>query len=146
MHLIDANPLVIETALLWVKTLHLLFLKGDHEEVFYIIAKHIYDYGSEEIQSLWQVVEKRHVIPSKGNLGRLKTSFTYAFIELNQPSLDFTDTLLEVLRKGGDTDSNAAIVCSLIGATVGYSRIPSYFRHRILKYVVSFIQRERINW
>jgi|JI6StandDraft_1071083.scaffolds.fasta_scaffold18566_6 ADP-ribosylglycohydrolase len=131
MHLIDANPLVIETALIWVKALHLLFLKGDHEEAFYLISKSIYDSGSEELQNLWQIVEKGSIIPSKGNLGRLKTSFTYAFIELNQPTLNFTDTLIEVLRKGGDTDSNAAIVCSLIGAAVGYSSIPSYFRHKI---------------
>jgi ADP-ribosylglycohydrolase len=60
------------------------------------------------------------VISSKGNLGRLKTSFSYTFIELNKNKLNFTDTLIEVLRKGGDADSNAAIVCSMIGAAVGY--------------------------
>jgi hypothetical protein len=94
MELIDANPLVVETALIWVRALHMLFLRGDHEEVFYLIAKSIYDSGSDELQALWQIVEKGHIVPSKGNLGRLKTSFTYAFIELNQPALNFTNTLI----------------------------------------------------
>lgn len=121
MELLNPNPLAIEAAIIWVKALHILFRKGDHEYAYYTISKEIYDSGSEELQNLWQIVEKGQAISGRNNVGRLKTSFTYGFIELNQPNLNFTDTLIEVLRKGGDTDSNAAVVCSLVGAAIGYT-------------------------
>lgn len=53
---------------------------------------------------------------------------------MNQRKVNFLDTLIEVLRKGGDTDTNAAIVCGMMGAIVGYNQIPSYFRSKIIKY------------
>jgi ADP-ribosyl-[dinitrogen reductase] hydrolase len=39
-----------------------------------------------------------------------------------------------MLREGGDTDTNAAIVGGLIGAYVGYDKIPQSYKDAILKY------------
>ena len=65
-------------------------------------------------------------------MGRLKTSFTYAFIELSKKEIDFFEILLYQLQKGGDTDANCAIVMALIGATCGYNWIPGYFKQKII--------------
>jgi ADP-ribosylglycohydrolase len=41
------------------------------------------------------------------------------------------ESLLKTLIKGGDADSNCSIVMALVGAIIGYNRIPSYFKHKI---------------
>jgi ADP-ribosyl-[dinitrogen reductase] hydrolase len=38
---------------------------------------------------------------------------------------NFRDAVLEAINAGGDTDTNASIVGALVGANVGFSRIPS---------------------
>ena len=133
MALLNPNKLVVETAIIFVKTLHILFKKGDHQEAFHVVSKWVYEKGSPEILKLWDCVEKNLVIPSKGSLGKLKTSFSYSYIEMNQIQVDFLEGLIDVLRKGGDADTNAAIVCSMMGAVVGYNQIPSYFRYKVMK-------------
>lgn len=65
-------------------------------------------------------------------MGKLKTSFTYSFIEINKKEISFLDSLIHNLQKGGDTDANCAIVLTLIGAIVGYNGIPSYFKQKII--------------
>ena len=71
-------------------------------------------------------------IPGKGNMGKLKTSFTYSMIEIKRKEINFVDSLVNILGKGGDCDSNCAIVMALIGAFVGYQDIPTYFISKIL--------------
>lgn len=71
-------------------------------------------------------------IQSRGNIGKLKTGFTYACIEINKKEVKFMESLLKTLLKGGDTDANAAIVMALVGSIVGYNAIPSYFRQKII--------------
>lgn len=39
----------------------------------------------------------------------------------------FEDGLLSVVNAGGDTDTNAAISCAILGAKFGYSSIPKYY-------------------
>lgn len=65
-------------------------------------------------------------------MGKLKTSFTYACIEINKRQLDFVESLITILSKGGDTETNCAIVMTLIGAIVGYNGIPGYFKQKIV--------------
>ena len=65
-------------------------------------------------------------------MGRLKTSFTYACIELNKQQPDFIDSLIKVLLRGGDTETNCAIVMAIVGAVVGYNCIPNYFKQKIV--------------
>ena len=53
-------------------------------EAYHHTSKWVYDYGSQKLLELWKAIEKEVMIPSRGNLGKLKTSFTYAFIEVNR--------------------------------------------------------------
>lgn len=65
-------------------------------------------------------------------MGKLKTSFTYSCIEINKRYINFLDCLVGTLMKGGDTETNCAIVLTLVGAAVGYNGIPSYFKQKIV--------------
>ena len=51
---------------------------------------------------------------------------------------------MNILAKGGDTDSNCAIVMGLIGAITGYNKIPSYFRNKIINSSMKNTPRPRI--
>jgi ADP-ribosylglycohydrolase len=94
----------------------------------------VYSRGSERLRELWRYVELEAEIQSRGNMGRLKTSFTYACIEINRKEVKFMESLLKTLVKGGDTDANSAIVMGLVGCVVGYNRIPSYFKQKLINF------------
>ena len=107
-------------------------MKKDPGYAFYHASTWVYDYGSPKLLELWKQIEKEVFIPSRGNLGKLKTAFTYACIEINRPNIDFIETLIRVLEKGGDSEITCAVVMTIIGATVGYSAIPGYFKQKIV--------------
>lgn len=44
----------------------------------------------------------------------------------------FLEGLLAVVNAGGDADTNAAVVCSLLGAKYGYKSIPPYYIENLL--------------
>lgn len=46
-------------------------------------------------------------------------------------SVDFEDELIQVVRLGGDTDTNAAVAGALLGAAVGASGLPSGWLERL---------------
>ena len=42
----------------------------------------------------------------------------------------------EVLLRGGDTDTNASIVCAMVGAALGEDAVPTHWRERVLSFNV----------
>ena len=44
---------------------------------------------------------------------------------------DYEKTIKEIIKCGGDTDTNAAIVGSITGATIGFSNIPEHLVNKI---------------
>lgn len=59
----------------------------------------------------------------KHNIGHLKHAFTLAFVCLKN-KMSFHDGIHQVLKLGGDTDTNAAITGALLGALHGLDAIP----------------------
>ena len=51
---------------------------------------------------------------------------------MNNPEIDFIESLVRVLEKGGDSEITCSVVMTLIGATVGYTGIPGYFKQKIV--------------
>jgi ADP-ribosylglycohydrolase len=134
---------VIETGILYGTMLRVIIRTRDQELAYYEAAKWVYSRGSEKLRDLWRFVEMEAEIQSRGNIGKLKTSFTYACIEVNRKEVKFMDSLLKTLLKGGDTDANCAIVMALVGCVVGYNAIPSYFRQKIINSRMSQSNRPR---
>ena len=57
--------------------------------------------------------------------------------------MNFLESLLRVLLKGGDTDANASIVLALVGSIAGYNAIPNYFKHKITNFRMKQSPRPR---
>jgi ADP-ribosyl-[dinitrogen reductase] hydrolase len=62
-------------------------------------------------------------------VGHVRWGFTMSMYFLQNPHIGFEEALRIVLRKGGDTDTNAAIVCGLVGC---YQEIPARLRDPVL--------------
>jgi hypothetical protein len=84
LSLICPNELVIETGIIYGMMLRIIVKTKDHELAFYEASKWVYSRGSEKLKDLWRHVELDIEISSKNNIGKLKTSFTYACIEINK--------------------------------------------------------------
>ncbi len=67
------------------------------------------------------------------NGGHVKHAFRAAFYHLRRRSTA-EEALRDVLRRGGDTDTNACIVGGLLGALHGYCLIPEHLKKRVLTF------------
>jgi ADP-ribosyl-[dinitrogen reductase] hydrolase len=59
------------------------------------------------------------------NMGHVKYAFILMLFFLRN-DFDYETAIFQTLKKGGDTDTNAAIVGNLIGCLKGYGSIPEY--------------------
>jgi ADP-ribosyl-[dinitrogen reductase] hydrolase len=64
--------------------------------------------------------------------GFVRVAFRLAFWELLHRST-FQDAVLDAVNRGGDADTNAAIVGSLVGGRVGIDGIPAAWRRAVLE-------------
>lgn len=67
------------------------------------------------------------------NIGHVKHAFILAFHCLKN-KYDFEQGIFLVLQRGGDTDTNAAIVGAMLGALHGYDKIPTYMSEPVLNF------------
>lgn len=66
-------------------------------------------------------------------IGFVKWAFILAFYHLRRKS-SFLDAIVDVIRRGGDTDTNCSICSSLCGALHGYTGIPQDLIKKIEDY------------
>lgn len=65
--------------------------------------------------------------------GFVKWGFMLSFYHLYKKST-FVEALADTIKRGGDTDSNAAIVGGLVAPVWGEKKIPKYMRDKVLNY------------
>ncbi len=53
-------------------------------------------------------------------------------INKNRKKVNFIDSLIKILFKGYNTDTNCAIVMGMVGAIIGYNEIPNYFKNVVM--------------
>ena len=63
------------------------------------------------------------IVPGTGYTGRTLGAALWAYWQAES----FEDGLISIVNEGGDTDTNAAISCAILGAKYGYSSIPSHY-------------------
>lgn len=98
-------------------------LKSLSSEEFWILSlNELEDYLINDIEPL-EIVEKW--TNGKGALGYTKYSTLLSIYCWLKYYGDYNKTIIEIIKCGGDTDTNAAIVGSLAGATIGFSNISS---------------------
>ena len=64
-------------------------------------------------------------------IGHVRWGFVLAIYFLRNPNISYEEAIKITLMKGGDTDTNAAIVGGLVGA---YHVIPEYMLHPVLEF------------
>lgn len=74
------------------------------------------------------------------NMGHVKHAFTLAYYFLQNPHISYTDALRMTLQKGGDTDTNAAIVGGLVAS---YNPIPDFMARPVLTFDCTQMGRKR---
>lgn len=80
------------------------------------------------------------------NIGHVKYAFILAFYHLRKMS-SYEDAIKETLLKGGDTDTNAAIVGGMIGALHGNKGIPEYMLKPVLEFDCSkFLRHNELGY
>jgi ADP-ribosylglycohydrolase len=67
----------------------------------------------------------------KRMIGHVRWGFVLAIYFLRHPEIDFEDAIKITLMKGGDTDTNAAIVGGMVGS---YHTIPEYMLKPVLEF------------
>lgn len=74
-------------------------------------------------------------------IGHVRWGFVMAMYFLRNPEITFEDAIKITLIKGGDTDTNAAIVGGLVGA---YHKIPNYMLQPVLDFDCTIKGRHRM--
>ena len=128
-------------------------LKDDSHIVHYIAYNHIY---SENDKHLWkssvdmllsdliisemndprlyienETSDNTFLSMNKEQIGFVRVAFRLAFWQLIHAK-DFQSGLIDTVNRGGDTDTNGAIVGALLGAKFGYNSLPKEWVDTVL--------------
>jgi ADP-ribosylglycohydrolase len=109
-------------------------LKGlSPKETLELLDEFIYDEITSEKVKQWYYEESldiSEIDPTK-QIGHVRWGFVMAIYFLRNPDIPYEDAIKITLMKGGDTDTNAAIVGGLVGA---YHEIPEYMLKPVLDF------------
>ena len=117
--LTHTNEIAIEASYLYCYAISLL-IKGDTSEKAFNMTK--LEVKSDTIRDWFEnIIGKNEDIkelprPDRDRPGHLKIAFIWAFYYLKN-NWRYMDALKDILLRGGDTDTNAAIVGGLLGAS-----------------------------
>ena len=82
------------------------------------------------VRDTLQAADEGLPISDGENQGWVRIALQHAFFHLKH-STDFEAALVQTIFTGGDTDTNAAIVGALLGATLGIAAIPKRWRETV---------------
>lgn len=90
------------------------------------------DITSDKVK-YWYFEESKNItnINCIENAGHVRWGFVLAFYFLRNPTYSYEEAIKITLMKGGDTDTNAAIVGGIVGA---YKPIPDYMKNPVLEF------------
>ncbi|MFN8549418.1 MAG: ADP-ribosylglycohydrolase family protein [Candidatus Eisenbacteria bacterium] len=87
--------------------------------------------AGDEVRGWLEEARQGRPVPYYPMAGFVRIGFTHAFRHLLRGS-SYEEAIVETLKGGGDTDTNACIVGGLIGAAVGASAIPRAMAEAVL--------------
>lgn len=120
---------------------HLLQGKSVNEVLFLTTEYVLREVTSPKVKD-WFMTESLNIQEMKcGELcGHVRWAFVLAFYFLRNPTISYEDAIHITLQKGGDTDTNAAIVGGMVGA---YQPIPEYMLQPVLQFDCTLKKRIR---
>lgn len=107
-----------------------LLLQGN-KDVWPMCISYVNENGISDIVKKWMIEDSKDIsdLVVTKQIGHVRWGFTMAMHFVRSRSHNFEDALKIVLLKGGDTDTNAAIVGGILGT---YLPIPTKLSHPVL--------------
>ncbi len=109
-------------------------LKGKTpEEVLTLLNTFVKEQVTSPKVRQWYFVESLDIsdMYARQQIGHVRWGFVMAMYFLRNSDIDFEEAIKETLMKGGDTDTNAAIVGGLVGT---YHKIPDYMLNPVVTF------------
>ncbi len=103
------------------------------QETLKLIDIFVYDHITSEKVKEWYFEESLDIIHMNATklIGHVRWGFIMAIYFLRNPDITYENAIKLTLMKGGDTDTNAAIVGGMVGA---YHSIPDYMLNPVLEF------------
>ena len=131
--LTHANKVVQNACICYCIALKELIANWEKDERRDIAYNAAYTWAEKKDRTVlkWFTPLKKNLPNANKQSGWAKIAFAYAFYYLKE-KMEYRTAIEEMITKGGDTDTNAAIVGGLIGAAEGYSNIPKEISDKML--------------
>jgi len=111
---------------------HLLRNPFDTRGAFTLVEQWVKKKGGAAIRDWWKHVENENFVDATVSMGWLKIAWTYEFLYLKKGGdINFLAVMHDVLKRGGDTDTNACIVGAMVGAVIGYEKLFSQCEEQV---------------
>jgi len=137
--LTNPNPIALEAVAVYVTAIRTAILTGDIKQTYESALSASSEDG--EIRKLLMAAQKQPepILLSNGKAvstdsqyqGYLGVALQNTFYELLNTN-DFEKALVNIISRGGDTDTNGAIAGALLGAIYGYESIPYDWTETVL--------------
>ncbi len=113
---------------------HLFKFPHDYRGAIDAVELHASKHACEKVQR-WLFEDSLDIstLQCTSQVGHVRWAFTIAMYCLRK-NLHYAEAINLTLLKGGDTDTNAAIVGALIGALNGINDIPDYMKEPVLQF------------
>ncbi|AGE50346.1 ADP-ribosyl glycohydrolase [Acanthocystis turfacea Chlorella virus Canal-1] len=118
--LTHSNVIARKAAVAFVLAARHIIREGDVEGALHKVREYVRT--NKEIDDYWSQTSQEVLLHGNVNMGWSKIAWSYSFQMLRQ-RLSYKEAILSVLLQGGDTDTNAAIVGSMIGAAMGFKSL-----------------------
>lgn len=127
------NLVCQETNAIYVLALVSLLLNNSTEKTLKYIEDYVEKLVTSEKVKKWFLEESLDIsnLNCQINIGHVRYGFVLAMYFLRHPEISYEEAIYQTLLKGGDTDTNAAIVGGLVGC---YSKPPDYMLDPVLKF------------
>jgi ADP-ribosyl-[dinitrogen reductase] hydrolase len=111
---------------------YLLRHPGDYIGCVALLEEYVKQYIQSRVK-VWFYESKEEPEDCEINAGHVRWAFRLALFHLRN-NTPYETAIIHTLMKGGDTDTNAAIVGGLIGALHGQKMIPEYMLKPVLEF------------
>ncbi len=128
------NPTAINASVAYGLIIHyLLNHKGDNEGAYKKCQEFIEKSGDLTLQSWMDEVNKGELPPANEKIGWAKIALLYTLYYVKQ-NKGYKEAMAELLRMGGDTDTNCCIVGGALGALHGRNKVPDNYVKKVLSF------------
>ena len=127
------NRTALDVSVLYAYTIqHLLRNKGDYQGAYNKCMDLVKELKNEVVTEWISELESNNLPIVNQKIGWVKIAFLYSLKYLRE-NKSYSDAMREMLKQGGDTDTNCCIVGGILGALHGIEGIPKEYIEKMLQ-------------